>query len=58
MQELDNVDIVLICLAVLALGGHLAYSRWKKFREEEERRRLEKNQPQLWSDTAQKSERE
>ncbi|WP_274715529.1 hypothetical protein [Xenorhabdus bovienii] len=40
----------------MALGAHFIYSRYKKVREEDERRRLEREQPQVWSDTKQDSD--
>lgn len=47
MPQLDRIDIVLIVLAVIALGVHHLYSRYKKRREEE----LSRNnkEPHVWS---------
>jgi len=49
MLELDNTDLVLIGIAVLALLAHIVYSRFRKMRENDEIRRMEKEQPQVWS---------
>ena len=54
MHPLDTTDFVLIGIALAAFGAHFIYSRYKKVREEDERRRLEREQPeqpQVWSGT-------
>ncbi|EOC0011581.1 hypothetical protein ACI0X9_003265 [Cronobacter turicensis] len=56
MKPIDNIDLVLIVLALLVLGAHFAYSRWKKFREAEKNFRLKNNQPLVWSETSSEAE--
>lgn len=56
MHQLDTTDFVLIGLAFVAFGVHFIYSRYKRVREEDERRRIEREQPQVWSDTKKDSD--
>lgn len=56
MPQLDTTDFVLIGLALVALAAHFIYSRYKRIREEDERRRLEQDPPQVWSDTKKDSD--
>ena len=49
MLELDKTDFILIGVALLAFLVHIVYSRFKKMREDDEIRRMEKHQPQVWS---------
>lgn len=58
MHNLDTVDFVLIVLALAAFGGHFLYSRYKRVREEDERRRSQNNQPEVWTRAEEKKEQE
>ncbi|HDY0643789.1 TPA: hypothetical protein RO403_003478 [Escherichia coli] len=58
MHQLDTTDFILIGLAIAAFGAHFLYSRYKRVREEDERRRLEREQPQVWSDTKLESDKQ
>ncbi|ELY4881525.1 hypothetical protein ACLI07_23060 (plasmid) [Providencia huaxiensis] len=49
MLQLDKTDFILIGIALLAFMVHIVYSRYKKMREDDENRRIEKNPPQVWS---------
>lgn len=51
MHQLDTIDLVLISLAIAAFGAHYLYLLYKKARDEDERRRLAREHPQVWSCT-------